>query len=172
MVSYSIVNRYRIDIVDIYRWLGARCINNQMLSWVQAAGSGGRQASLSACDRRRLYRVAGRHTRGVRQCCTINLVGTHYQFLLTKSFHSFKIFWRFLPNKCLNKLKLEYCKAFTNRHWAVKFAKIRLISQINFVNKHPNPSNVFIASFIVSFLQHSQTSWMRHGLHVCAWWRV
>ena len=29
---YSIIYRYRIDIVDIYRWLGARCINNQMLS--------------------------------------------------------------------------------------------------------------------------------------------
>ena len=92
MVSYSIVNRYRIDIVDIYRWLGARCINNQMLSWVQAAGSSGRQASLSACDRRRRYRVAGRHARGVRQCCTLLLEATHYQFLLTKSFHSFKIF--------------------------------------------------------------------------------
>ena len=60
-----IVYRYIIDIVDIYRWLGARCINNQMLSWVQAAGSSGRQASLSACDRRRLYRVASKHARGV-----------------------------------------------------------------------------------------------------------
>ena len=89
---YSIVYRCRIDIVDIYRWLGARCINNQMLSWVQAAGSSGRQASLSACDRRRRYRVAGRHARGVRQCCTLLLEATHYQFLLTKSFHTFRIF--------------------------------------------------------------------------------
>ena len=86
---YSIVYRIDIvDIVDIYRWLGARCINNQMLSWVQAAGSSGRQASLSACDRRRRYRVAGRHARGVRQCCTLLMEATHYQFLLTKSFHT------------------------------------------------------------------------------------
>ena len=104
---YSIIYRCRIDIVDIYRWLGARCINNQMLSWVPAAGSSGRQASLSACDRRRRYRVAGRHARGVRQCCTLLMEATHYQFLLTKSFHTLWVFWRFLPNKCFNKLKLE-----------------------------------------------------------------
>ena len=57
----------------MYRWLGARCINNPapcpdvvLVSRQAAAGTRGRQASLSACDRRRRYRVASRHAGGVQ----------------------------------------------------------------------------------------------------------
>ena len=75
----------------------------------------------------------------------------HYSWkLLTTSFSSLKAFTlsESFDDFCLINVLIS-----GKWNWAVKFAKISLVSRINFADKYPIPGNVFIESFIVSFVQ-------------------